>query len=383
MDTIYLDHAATTPLRPEALEAMLPLLGERFGNPSSVHAWGRKASVALEEARERLAATIGAEPGEVIFTRGGTEADNLALLGRARAQPEGAVVCSATEHSAVLETVRALGGAGRRTIILPVDRDGLVELGSLHGVLTEHPAVVSVMWVNNEVGTVQPVPELAAGCREAGVVFHSDAIQALGKVELDARGSGADLLSFSAHKVGGPKGTGALFVRRGTALDPILRGGAQERGLRAGTQDVAGAVGFSLAAELAERGREREATRLGRLRDRLESGLRESVSELVVNGAGARRSPAILNVSIPGADGEGLVLALDLEGVAVSSGSACSSGTVEPSRVLTAMGLARAAAVSPVRFSLGPESNGEEIDRVLEILPRVIQRAKALAVIHA
>ena len=373
---VYLDYAATTPLRAEVREAMLAVQSERWGNPSSVHRWGRQARAALEDARARFAAVIGAQPGEIVFTRGGTEADNLAVVGRAALDPAQPVACSVVEHRAVLAPARALAEAGRALLELPVDGDGRVSLDALAPALAENPVVVSVMWVNNEVGVVQPVEDIASACAEGAVAFHADAVQALGKLPVRVDRVRADLLSFSAHKLGGPRGVGVLFVRRGTALEPLLRGGGQERGLRAGTEDVAGAVGFALAAELAEAERQALMPRLATLRDRLEAGLRERVPGLVVNGAGAERLPTISNVSAPGADPELLLLALDHEGVAASSGSACSSGAVTPSHVLTAMGIPPELAGPSVRFSLGRDSSEADVDRVLEVFPAVVARMR-------
>ncbi|HEX5724600.1 MAG TPA: cysteine desulfurase family protein [Longimicrobiaceae bacterium] len=378
-DPIYLDYAASTPVRPEARAAMLPLLEGTFGNPSSLHAFGRRARAVLEDARARLARVLGAAPAELVFTRAGSEADNLAVLGRARLLRGAPVVCSAVEHKAVLGAARAAAAEGSPLVVLPVDGSGVVRLDALEAALRETPAVVSVMWASNEVGTLQPVDEVARRCAAAGVAFHSDAVQALGKVPVRVDRVPVDLLSFSAHKLGGPKGIGLLYVRRGTRLAPLLFGGGQERGLRPGTEDVAGAVGFAAAAEAAEAEREAEAARLGALRDRLEAGLRARVPELVVNAAEAARLPNVSNVSVPGADPEALLASLDLEGIAASSGSACSSGAVEPSHVLTAMGLAPEVAGPSVRFSLGRGTTEAEIARVLEVFPGVVERLRALA----
>jgi cysteine desulfurase len=379
MDPVYLDYAATTPVRPEVREAVLPFLSERFGNPSSLHRWGREARAALEEARARLAAVIGAAAGEVVFTRGGTESDNLAVLGRHRAEPERPVACSCVEHKAVLSASRCAARDGVPLHLLAVDAEGRVRMEELEDALAGHPAVVSVMWANNEIGTVQPVPEIARRCLEAGVVFHTDAVQALGKLEVRVDRVPVSLLSVSAHKIGGPKGVGALFVRRKTRVIPLVHGGGQERGLRPGTEDVAGAVGFAVAAELAEREREAGGARIAALRDRLQTGLVAAVPDLVVNAAGVERIPTLLNVCFPGADAESLLLSLDLEGIAVSSGSACSSGAVEPSHVLMAIGRTPEEAGPSVRFSLGRETTAEEIDRVIAVVPRTVERLRTLA----
>jgi cysteine desulfurase len=374
---VYLDYAASAPIRPEAREAMLPFLDGRWGNPSSLHRFGREARAALEDARARLARVIGASPAEIVFTRAGTEADDLAILGRARTVPGAPVAVTTIEHKAVLASAHAAEAEGSPLILLPVDHDGIVRMEAVEAALERRPAVVSVMWANNEVGTLQPVREVAERCRAAGVVFHSDAVQALGKVPVRVDDVPADLLAFSAHKVGGPKGIGALYMRRGTQLRPLLFGGGQERGLRPGTEDVAGAAGFAAAAEAVEAVRETEMARVAALRDRLEAGLRERVPGLVVNAAGAPRLPTVSNVSVPGADPEMLLASLDLRGIAASSGSACSSGAVEPSHVLTAMGVPAELAGPSVRFSLGWGTTDEEIERVLAIFPAVAERVRA------
>jgi len=373
---VYLDHAASAPLRPEAREALLPFLEGHFGNPSSIHRFGRETRAALEGARARLARVIGAEPAEIVFTRAGTEADNLAILGRARMGPGMPVAVSAVEHKAVLASAHAAREWDADLHLLSVDGDGLVRMDDVDAAVSGRPSVVSVMWANNEVGTLQPVAEVGARCRKAGVAFHSDAVQALGKVPVRVDQVPVDLVAFSAHKVGGPKGVGALYVRRGTRLHPLLFGGGQERGMRPGTEDVAGAAAFAAAAEAAEAERETAMARIGALRDRLEAGLREAVSGLVVNAAGAPRLPTISNLSVPGADPELLLMGLDLEGIAASSGSACSSGAVEPSHVLTAMGIPPELAGPSVRFSLGWTTTEAEIDRVLDVFPRLAARVR-------
>lgn len=376
---IYLDHAATTPVRPEVRQAMQPFLSERFGNPSSMHRWGQEARAQLEGARARLARVIGAAPSEIVFTRGGTEADNLAVLGLTRADPRRALVCSAIEHRAVLAAARRAELEGAELHLLPADGDGVVDASMLPSLLRSAPSAVSLMWVNNEVGTVQPVTEVAEACAAEGVPFHTDAIQALGKVPVRVDGFPVSLLSLSAHKVGGPKGTGALFVRKGVRLVPLVHGGGHERGLRAGTEDVAGAVGLALAAELAEKERVEQMARLGRLRDRLEEALRARVPDLWVNGSAAERVATISNLSVPGTSSESLLLSMDLEGLAVSSGSACSSGAVAPSHVLTAMGIPAELAGPSVRFSFGRETTADEVERATTIFPAIVERLRALS----
>jgi cysteine desulfurase len=387
---IYLDHAATTPVRPEVRDAMLPFLGEgAFGNPSSAHRFGRQVRSAVEAARGRVAAAVGAEPREVLFTSGGTEADNLAVLGLAAALAPASdwsalhLVSSPTEHKAVLGALHEAERRGARITQLPVDRDGVVHLAALDDALAGRlaggkPALVSVMWVNNEVGTLQPVAAIAERCRAAGVPFHTDAVQALGKVPVNLREVPCDLLSVSAHKVGGPKGVGALVVRGRRAPRPLIHGGSQQGGVRPGTENVVGLVGFGVAAELAAAEQPAEAVSLAAMRDGLEAALRDMVPDLVVHGAGAPRGPAILNVSAPGTDSEAMLMHLDLAGVAAASGSACTTGTVEPSHVLAAMGVPRDLAVAAVRFSLGALSRPEHAVVVAERYRGAAEKVRSL-----
>lgn len=382
LQPIYLDHAATTAMRPEVVEAMLPYFQDSFGNASSAHRWGRQARNALEQARERLAAALGAKRREIVFTGSGTEADNIAVLGRwrtaCREGTRGAIVCSAVEHKAVGAAAKEAGHDGASVILLAVDENGRVELGSLDEALAANPCVVSVMWGNNEVGTVQPVYEIAERCRSRGVPFHTDAVQAFGKVRVNVSELPCDLLSLSAHKISGPKGIGALFIREGVSVLPLTHGGGQERQLRPGTENVASAVGFAVAAELAVREQEEEYARLSALRARLEEGLKSRVPDLSINGGGAERLPHVLNVTVPGADQESLLIGLDLEGIAVSGASACQTGSASPSHVLTAMGQLMSDAAS-IRFSLGRTTTEEEIERTLEVVPRVIARMRVEA----
>lgn len=388
MDGIYMDWAATTPVRPEVMEAMAPFLADRFGNPSSMHRWGRAARAALEEARERLAAVLGAERREIVFTGSGTESDNLVVLGRvrqvARSGRPVVVACTAVEHKAVLEPARQAAREGAELLVMAVDETGRLDLGALDEALAAEPAVVSVQWGNNEIGTLQPVEDVAARCRSAGVVFHSDAVQAVGRVPVRVDRTPCDLVSLSAHKLGGPKGVGALYVREGIELEALVFGGGQEAELRPGTQNVAGAVGFAVAAELAAAELESESARLETLRDRLEAGLRERVEGLVVYGAGSPRLGHILNVGVPGVDQEAILMALDLEGIAVSSGSACQSGTVEASHVLVAIGAARPTSdpenpdPASIRFSLGRTTTEDQVDQVIDRVPDVVHRLREL-----
>lgn len=380
MSHIYLDHAATTAVRPEVIAAMAPYLDVRFGNPSSTHRWGREARNALEEARERVAATLGAKRHEVLFTGAGTEADNIAVLGRWRfacqSEPAGPVVFSAIEHKAVSGAGLRARQEGARTIVLGVDGAGLLDMGALDEALRSRPCVVSVMWGNNEVGTVQPVGEIAARCVAANTVFHTDAVQAFGKVRVRVDEVPCHMLALSAHKVAGPKGIGALFLRDGVSVLALSHGGGQERELRPGTENVAAATGFAVAAELAVAELDVEAARLLRLRERLESGLRARIPDVIVHAVEADRLPHISSIALPHTDAEALLIGLDLEGLAVSGGSACHSGTNAPSHVLTAMGAASSGA-AVARLSLGHSTTEADVDRALEIVAMVAERARS------
>jgi len=381
---VYLDHAATTPVRPEVLEAMLPYLTNQvFGNPSSAHRFGRAARAGIEQARREVAQAVGGEPNQVIFTSGGTEADNLGIIGAALASRDrGGSVCavvSAIEHKAVLAAAHAVCHLGGREIVLPVDGRGRVSLEALDAALAERPAVVSIMWVNNEVGVVQPVAEVAQRCRATGVVFHTDAVQAFGKLPVSMADLPCTLLTLSGHKIGAPKGVGALIVRDRKAVEAIIHGGGQQYGIRPGTENVAGAVALGRAALLAAREQPEEAPRLRALRVRLAERLRAAVADLTVNGDDGDTAPHVLNVAVAGADSEALLMHLDLAGVAASSGSACSTGAVEPSHVLVAMGVPRELALGAIRFSLGRESTAEDVDRVAEVMPAVVAKVRQLA----
>jgi len=380
-DPIYLDHAATTPVRDEVLEAMLPFFGARFGNPSSVHRWGREARTALDEAHERVARCLGASADEVVFTSCGTEADNMALLGvwRARrAQGRSAVVTTPIEHKAVLAAAHQAKKEGGEERLLAMTTDGLVDDASFDALVDEKVAICSVMWVNNEIGVLQPVPALAARAKAKGVVFHTDAVQAFGKVLVDARTTAFDVLSLSGHKIGAPKGIGALYVRRGTPIEPLMFGGTQDRGRRPGTENVAMAVGLARAAELAVAEREHEWTTLAALRDRLEAALLERIPDAVIHGRGAPRAPHILNISVPGTDSESLLMALDLRGIACSAGSACQSGSISPSHVLAAIGVPADLATSAIRMSLGCLTTDACVDRVADVFPMLVEKARRL-----
>jgi cysteine desulfurase len=381
---VYLDHAATTPVRPEVLDAMLPYLGEQaFGNPSSGHRYGRTARAGLEQARREVAAAVGAEPNQVIFTSGGTEADNLGIVGGAlAARDRGGAMCacvSAIEHKAILAAAHHVCHLGGREVILPVDSAGVLDLDALDRALADRPAVVSVMWVNNEVGVVQPVADIAARCRDAGVAFHTDAVQAFGKLPVSVAGLPCTLLTLSGHKIGAPKGIGALVVRDRAAVEAIIHGGGQQFGIRPGTENVAGAVALGRAAQLAVAEQAAEAERLGALRDELAALLRAATPDLVVTAEHGPRAPHILSVCVPGADSEALLMHLDLAGVAVSGGSACSTGAIEPSHVLVAMGVPRELALGAIRFSFGHGTTRADIARAAEVFPGVVGKVRKLA----
>lgn len=379
---IYLDHAATTPVRDEVFEVMRPFFGPRFGNPSSTHRWGREARAALDEARERVAKCLGARTDEVCFTSGGTEGDNLAILGvwrAARASGRNAVVTTPIEHKAILGAVHQAASEGAEERLLEVDGNGVVSNASFDRVVDSDVAICSVIWVNNETGTVQPIPDLAARAKSAGVVVHTDAVQAFGKVHIDAATQRFDLLSISGHKIGAPKGIGALFIRRGTQLQPLMHGGSQDRGRRPGTENVASAVGLATAAELVLAEHEMESRRLRAMRDRLEAAILAQVPDAVVHGRGAERAAHILNISVPGTDSESLLMALDLQGIAASGGSACQSGSVTPSHVLAAMGVRPDLVGAAIRMSLGSLTTDECVDRVAEVFPALVAKARQFA----
>jgi len=380
-DPIYLDHSATTPVRPEVLEAMLPFFGPRFGNPSSTHRWGREARVALDEARERLARALGAHADEICFTSGGTEADNLAVIGawRALRQSRPAIVSTPIEHKAVLAAVHEIESEGGVVRVVDVSADGIVDASSFAAAVGDDTALCSVMWVNNEIGTVQDIAALTGAARARGALFHTDGVQALGKVAIDLRSLPVDYLSISGHKVGAPKGIGALFVRRGAPITPMMYGGTQDRGRRPGTENVAMSIGFARAVELAVEEREAETARVRQLRDALEAALLAKIPDAVVHGRGAPRAAHILNISVPGTDSESMLMALDLQGVACSAGSACQSGSIDPSHVLTALRVPHEQAVASIRFSLGSLTTDAHVTRVAELFPALIARARKLS----
>ena len=361
---------------------MAPFYGPRFGNPSSLHRWGREARTALDEARERLAACVGARSDEICFTSGGTEADNIAILGGWRARRQfgrNAVVTTAIEHKAVLAAVHQAHKEGADERIVGVHPDGIVDRAEFDKAVKDDVAIVSVMWMNNEIGTIQPIETLAPAAKAQGALFHTDAVQAFGKVDVDARKLPFDALSLSGHKIGAPKGCGAMFTRRGTAFESLFHGGSQERGRRPGTENVAAAIGLAKAAELAVAEREREVKRLSALRERLERGIMEKVPDAVIHGGNAAaRAPHIVNVSAPGTDSESMLMALDLQGIGCSAGSACQSGTASPSHVLTAIGARRDAINAAIRMSLGSLSDDASVDRTIEVYAKLVNKARKL-----
>ncbi|MCU0625442.1 MAG: cysteine desulfurase [Gemmatimonadaceae bacterium] len=379
---IYLDHAATTPVREEVLAAMTPYFSVRFGNPSSSHRVGREARAAFDEARERIAACLGAHADEIVFTSGGTESDNLAILGTwrvLRTRGRDVVVTAPTEHKAVLEVAHHVADEGGTERLLDVDDEGRVRPEALDAALDARVAVCAVMWINNETGVVQDVPAITERVKAAGALMHTDAVQAFGKLPIDLRTLPVDLLAMSGHKLGGPKGIGALFVRRGTPLAPLLHGGAQDRGRRPGTENVAAAIGLAVAAERALAERAHEWARLEALRDALQRTVLARVPDAVVHSAGAPRAPHILNLSVPGTDSESLLMALDLAGICASGGSACQSGSVGTSHVLAAMGVSRELAAGAVRLSLGALTTDDDVTRVGEVFPALVEKARRLA----
>jgi cysteine desulfurase len=378
---VYFDYNATTPSGPEVIEAVVTATRDQFGNASSVHYFGQQAKAVLDDARSAIATLINGDPSEVVFTSGGTESDNFAIRGAAEAlEPTGRrhLIASGIEHEAVLNTLKALARRGWRTTLLPVDQTGIVRPERLAELITDDTSVVSVMHANNEIGTIQPVAELAAIAHEHGALLHTDAVQSVGKIPVDVRALGVDLLSLSAHKFNGPKGAGALWIKRGTRVQPILTGGKHERSRRAGTENVPALAGMGVAAVLARGKMTSEASRVGALRDRLEAGILSGVTGTIVNGALQSRVPNTTNISFERVEAESLLIALDLEGVAVSTGSACSSGTLEPSHVLRAMGFPAHRTQNSLRFSLGLFSTQEEVDRVIEVLPRLVEKLRGL-----
>ena len=381
---IYLDHNATTPLDPLVADRMAQAMRDVWGNASSIHHFGQQAKAALDQARGAVGTLIGADASEIVFTAGGTESDNLAIRGAAEAiEPSGRrhLVTSAIEHEAVLNTMKALARRGWRVTLVPVEAGGIVSVDRMREAISADTALVSVMHANNEIGTIQPIAEIAAIAHERGALFHTDAVQSAGKIPIDVRALGVDMLTIAGHKFYGPKGTGALWMKRGIRLVSPMTGGKQERSRRAGTENVPALVGLGVAAQLAQQKMAAETPRLTALRDRLEAGVRSKVPNTERNGAASPRVPNTTNISIDRVEAESLLIGLDLAGIAVSSGSACSSGTLEPSHVLKAMGLPHARTLGSIRFSLGAANTDADIDRVLDTLPPIVEKLRSLTTV--
>ncbi len=384
MKRIYLDHNATTSLDPEVLKAMMPYLTGEFGNASSIYECGRMAQKAVVEAREKVARLIGAQSDELFFTSGGTEADNWALKGAAEALRDKGnhIITTVIEHHAVLHTCEYLEEQGFEVTYLPVDEYGLVDPAAVEQAITDQTIIVSVMYANNEIGTIEPVEEIGKIVKEKGILYHIDAVQAVGKIPVDVNAIGVDLLSMSAHKLYGPKGVGALYIRKGVKINNLLHGGAQERNQRAGTENVAGIVGFGKAAELSCDNLIETAERLTRLGDRLAKGITEKMDHVRFNGYPLHRLPGHVNVSIEFVEGEALVMSLDMQGISVSSGSACAAGSADPSHVLLAIGLPHEIAHGSLRMTLGKDSTEADVDEVLTILPRIVEKLRAMSPLY-
>ncbi len=385
MKKIYLDHNATAPLDPLVLEAMLPYYKELFGNASSVHEFGRLARKCIDEARAKVASFLGAKDvDEIVFTGSGTEADNFAIKGAADAlKAKGNhIITSSIEHQAVLNTCKFLEKASYKVTYLKVDKFGVINLEELEKAITDKTILISVMFANNEMGTIEPVLDIAKIAKQKGVLFHTDAVQAAGKAAIDVSKLGVDLLSLSAHKIYGPKGVGALYIKKGVKLTPLLHGGHHEKNRRAGTENVAGIAGFGKAAELAARNIDNETFRIKGLRDRLQKGILENIRYTYLNGHPEKRLCNTLNISFEYLEGESIILNLDMEGVAVSTGSACTSGSLEPSHVLTAMGIDAVRTQGSIRFSLGKDNTQDDIDYVVKVLPPIIERLRKMSPLY-
>jgi len=385
MDPIYLDYNATTPLHPEVLESMLPYMQGIYGNPSSIHRFGRDAKQGIEETREKVARLISVRPMEVVFTGGGTEADNLAIKGVASLKREKGrhIITSSIEHHAVLNTCQHLEKEGFRVTYLPVDRHGMVDPDEVRRAITKETILITIMHSNNEVGTIQPIEEIGEIARDFGVLFHTDAVQSMGKVPVDVNALRVDLLSMSAHKIYGPKGVGALFVRTGVQIEPLVHGGHHEMNRRAGTENVAGIAGFGKAGEMALSSLGEGSETIRTLRDYFWERIEERIPHVYLNGHPFRRLPNTLHVSFEFVGGESLLILLDLSGIAVSGGSACTSGAQEPSHVLAAMGISKEIAQGSIRFSLGRGTKREEIDRAVEVLREAVNRLRSMSPLFA
>ena len=385
MDRIYMDNAATTAICPEALSAMLPCFAQNYGNPSSIHATGREARKALEDARRRVADCLGAKPNEIYFTSGGSESDNWAIKGAAFANRAKGnhIITTAIEHHAVLHTCQWLEKQGFEITYLPVDEYGLVSPADVEKAITDKTILISVMAANNEIGTLQPIAEIGRIARKAGILFHTDAVQAVGAIPVDVKAWNVDMLSLSGHKFHAPKGIGALYIRKGVRISNLIFGGAQERGLRAGTENLPGIVGLGKAIELAVAELPEYSERLTRLRDKLIDGILTAIPDVQLNGHRTQRLPGNVNVSVRYVEGEALLMRLDLAGIAASSGSACTSGSLDPSHVLLAIGLPHEVAHGSLRLSLGSETTEEDVDYVIATLPDIVSTLRAMSPLNA
>jgi cysteine desulfurase len=381
---VYLDHSATTPVDPEVAELIMTYYTSKFGNPSSIHAFGREAKKGLEDARQQIATLIGAQPEEIVFTSGGTEADNMALIGAALAnQKKGNhIITSAVEHHAILDTCKYLEKQGFKLTILPVDEDGLLSVEAVEKALTPETILVSIMHANNEVGTIQPIEEIGKLLQGKGIIFHVDAVQSLGKIPVNVNDLGVNLLTASSHKIYGPKGVGCLYIRKGTRIQSLVHGGSQERKRRSGTENLPGIVGFGKACELAGQRMEADSAMIADLRDRLMKGIFDRLDHVKLNGHPTKRVPTNLNVSFEFIEGESLLLSLDMKGIAGSSGSACTSGSLDPSHVLLSMGICHEIAHGSLRLTLGRENTVEDVDYVLEVLPEIVTRLRAMSPLY-
>ena len=384
MKRIYLDYAATTPMRSEVLEAMQPYLTEVFGNPSSIYSYGHEAKAGVDKARTAVASLLGAREEEIVFTGGGTEADNFAIkgIGFANRSKGNHIITSSIEHHAVLETCQFMETQGFAVTYLQVDKYGMVDPDDVKNAITPETILITIMHANNEIGTIQPISEIGRIAREAGVYFHTDAVQTAGHIPSDVNELNVDMLSTSAHKLYGPKGVGALYLRKGTRIIPLIHGGEQENNRRASTENVAGIVGFGKAAELAKLELKVESTRIAAMRDRLVNSMEKNIDEIQLNGHRTRRLPNNINLTVAYTEGESIVLNLDLKGICVSTGSACTSSSLEPSHVLVAIGLPQEIAYSSFRMTLGKWNTDEDIDRVIQVLPEVIADLRAMSPLY-
>ncbi|WP_026487510.1 cysteine desulfurase NifS [Caldanaerobius polysaccharolyticus] len=384
MNRVYLDNAATTPVKKEVLEEMLPYFTEKFGNASTLYSYGREAREALDKARDRVAKALGADPAEIYFTSGGTESDNWAIKAAAYAMREKGnhIITTSIEHHAVLHTCEYLKKQGYEVTYLPVDEYGLVDVEELKKAITDKTILISVMYANNEVGTIEPVAEIGQIAKERGILFHTDAVQAVGHIPVDVKEINCDMLSLSGHKFYGPKGIGALYMRKGVKIHPYMHGGAQEKGRRAGTENVAAIVGLGKAIELATQNLDENMKKLTRLRNKLIDGLLSKIDHVKLNGHPEKRLPGNVNISVEYVEGESMLLSLDMKGICASSGSACTSGSLDPSHVLLAMGLPHELAHGSLRFSIGEQNSEEDIDYVLEVLPDIVSRLREMSPLY-